>query len=231
MESSAVDTPVHGRGGVGRAPLVPRCGGLRHPQVLAAMEPGQTPQERRRVVSLSMSLAKILDTASSLMAAIVLAGLMGVSVYGNNAYFGVIQVPSLSWSLFLPGLLVALLSGLAGDLFSRLLIRSLTGVGTDRFSQWRRHFPIRFAAGCGFVVAVIGVLSQGATLGSGYQPTRQLLEGHDTTSAPCVPLRFISSWLSAWSGAPGTSSRLAWPSVPASVAMSPPGRAIPQLLP
>jgi H+/Cl- antiporter ClcA len=258
----------------------PGAGGSGIPQVLAAMEPGPSTQERRRFVSLSMSLAKILGTAGSLvagltvgregpsvqvaagvmhharrwlpdrtainehglmvaggaagvaaafntplggvmfaieeltrrpeqrssgllMAAIVLAGLMGVSVYGNNAYFGVIQVPSLSWSLFLPGLLVALLSGLAGGLFSRLLIRSLTGMSHDRFSQWRRRFPVRFAAGCGFVVAVIGVVSHGATLGSGYQPTRLLLEGDDTTSALYVPLRFISSWLSAWSGAPG----------------------------
>lgn len=138
-----------------------------------------------------------------LMAAIVLAGLMAVSIYGNNAYFGIMQVPSLSWSLLLPGVLVAVLSGLLGGLFSRLLIRSLTGSGRDRFSLWRRRFPVRFAAGCGFAVALIGLASQGATLGSGYQPTRQLLEGHDTTSALYVPLRFIATWLSAWSGAPG----------------------------
>jgi H+/Cl- antiporter ClcA len=88
-------------------------------------------------------------------------------------------------------------------LFSRLLIRSLTGQGRDRFSRWRQRYPVRFAAGCGFAVALIGVASHGATLGSGYQPTRLLLEGQDTTSALYVPLRFIATWLSAWSGAPG----------------------------
>src|SRR5260221_669909 len=36
----------------------PGAGGSGIPQVLAAMEPGQSPQERRRFVSLSMSLAK-----------------------------------------------------------------------------------------------------------------------------------------------------------------------------
>ena len=138
-----------------------------------------------------------------LMAAIVLAGLIAVSIYGNNTYFGVMQVTSLSWSLLLPGLLVVLLSGLLGGLFSRLLIRSLTGTGRDTFSQWRRRHPVRFAAGCGFAVALIGVASQGATLGSGYQPTRLLLEGHDTTSVLYVPLRFIATCLSSWSGAPG----------------------------
>ena len=138
-----------------------------------------------------------------LMAAIVLAGLIAVSIYGNNAYFGVMQVTSLSWSLLPPALLVALLSGLLGGLFSRLLIRSLTGQGQDRWSRWRCLYPVRFAAGCGLAVAVIGVASQGATLGSGYQTTRQLLEGQDTTSGLYVLLRFVATWLSAWSGAPG----------------------------
>lgn len=259
---------------------LPNAAGSGIPQVLAAMEPGLPLQERRRFVSLQLSLAKILSTAGSLaaglsvgregpsvqvaagvmhharrwlpdrtainehglmvaggaagvaaafntplggvmfaieeltrrpeqrssgllMAAIVLAGLIAVSVYGNNTYFGVMQVPSLSWSLVLPGLLVALLSGLLGGLFSRLLIRSLNNTGTDRFSCWRKSHPVRFAAGCGFAVALIGVATQGATLGSGYEPTRLLLEGHDTTTALYVPLRFIATWLSSWSGAPG----------------------------
>lgn len=137
-----------------------------------------------------------------LMAAIVLAGLIAVSVYGNNAYFGVIHVSSLSWTVLLPGLLVAVTAGAVGGLFSRLLIRSLAG-GPDRFSRWRRLYPVRFAAGCGLAVAVIGVVSGGSTFGSGYGPTRELLEGHDPTSGLYVGLRFIATWLSAWSGVPG----------------------------
>ncbi|MDH5340445.1 MAG: chloride channel protein, partial [Rubrivivax sp.] len=59
-----------------------------------------------------------------LVAAIVLAGLMSVSIYGNATYFGIIEVPELNLSLVAPGLLVALVCGVAGGIFSRLLIVS-----------------------------------------------------------------------------------------------------------
>jgi len=62
-----------------------------------------------------------------LVAAIVLAGLIAVSIDGNGTYFGVIKVQALSWALLLPGLLVALSAGLPGGLFSRLLTPSLCG--------------------------------------------------------------------------------------------------------
>ena len=62
---------------------------------------------------------------------------------------------------------------------------------------------MRFAAGCGLVIAIIGVVSQGASSGSGYDATRALLEGKDPTNGFYVPLRFIATWLSAWSGVPG----------------------------
>jgi len=137
-----------------------------------------------------------------LVAAIVLAGLIAVSIDGNGTYFGVIKVQALSWSLLLPGLLVALSAGLLGGLFSRLLIQSFSQ-NAGRFSLWRRQYPLRFAAGCGFAVAVIGVATGGLTFGSGYDTTKQLLEGQDNTPGLYVALRFLATWLSAWSGVPG----------------------------
>ena len=60
-------------------------------------------------------LSRKLESRSSglIIAAIVLAGLMGVSAFGNLSYFGVIRVPALGWELLGPGLLVALASGVA----------------------------------------------------------------------------------------------------------------------
>lgn len=138
-----------------------------------------------------------------IMAAIVLAGLMGVSAYGNFRYFGVIRVQQVNWELLGPGVLVAVACGLGGGLFARLLIQSLAGLSNDRFSRWRRQYPVRFAAGCGLAVAVIGVASGGATFGSGYSQTQTLLEGQGESSALYVVLKFISTWITAWSGVPG----------------------------
>lgn len=138
-----------------------------------------------------------------IMAAIVLAGLMGISVYGNSTYFGVIRVQAVSWALLGPGLLVALACGLLGGLFARLLTRSLAGTSSDRFSRWRLSHPIRFAAGCGLAIAVIGLATGGETFGSGYSHTRALLEGQTDSGGLYLLLKFIATWLTAWTGVPG----------------------------
>ncbi len=136
------------------------------------------------------------------MAAIVLGGLMAVSVFGNSTYFGVIPSEKIGFSLLLPGLLVALACGLAGGLFSRLLIVSLSGVSNDWFSRMRRKSPIYFAAACGLVVAIIGLSTNGGTFGSGYMHTRGMLEGTDESTQLYVLLKFVATWLSTWSGVP-----------------------------
>lgn len=138
-----------------------------------------------------------------LIAGIVLAGLVAVSILGNGTYFGVIQVPALDFALLVPGLLVALCAGVAGGLFSRLLIASLSGRSGDGASRWRARQPVRFAMACGLAVAVIGVATQGATFGSGYGYTRAMLEGGETTPGLHVVLKFVATWLTAWSGVPG----------------------------
>ena len=138
-----------------------------------------------------------------IMAAIVISGLMGVSIFGNSTYFGVIRVQPLTWSLLVPGLVVAVCAGMAGGVFARLLTLSLAGTSGDRVSRWRRAYPLRFAAACGLAVAVIGVATQGATFGSGYHHTQGLLDGERTVAPLYSLLKFIATWITAWSGVPG----------------------------
>lgn len=137
------------------------------------------------------------------LTAIVFAGLIAISIYGNSTYFGVIRVENLSIALLLPGLLLAVCSGVAGGVFARLMVMSLSGNSSDWFSLVRQKAPIRFAAGCGLLVAVIGLVSHGDTFGSGYSHTKGLLEGHGESSAFYVLLKFMATWLTAWSGVPG----------------------------
>ena len=148
-----------------------------------------------------LSRRRSLSHSGLVIVSIVLAGLVAVSVFGNLTYFGELRVQRLDWSLFFPGLLVALFTGLAGGLFSRLIVVSTRGM-PDRFSRWRSRFPLRFAAACGLTVAVIGIVSNGATVGAGYAPTRALLEGHGEFPAIYSVLKFCATWLSAWSGVP-----------------------------
>ena len=139
--------------------------------------------------------------SSLVIVCIVLSGLVAVSIFGNLSYFGELPVQQLQWSLLGPGLLVALATGLSGGLFSRLLVASARGL-PDRFSRWRAAYPLRFAAGCALAVACIGIVSDGATAGAGYAPTRALLEAQGDVPTVYSLLKFCATWLSAWSGVP-----------------------------
>ena len=142
-----------------------------------------------------------LSHSSLVIACIVLAGLVAVAVFDNETYFGRLRVQAMSWALLLPGLLVALVAGLTGGLFARLIVVSMRGL-PDRFSRWRRDHPLRFGAGCGLAVAVIGLATQGATAGAGYLTTRALLEGQGDLPGVYTLLKFCATWISAWSGVP-----------------------------
>jgi H+/Cl- antiporter ClcA len=94
------------------------------------------------------------------------------------------------------------LAGLAGGLFSRLLIASLSGAGSDRFSRLRLRRPVLFAAACGLAVAVIGLATAGATFGSGYASTRTMVEGTAEMPVAYALFKFLATWLTTWSGVP-----------------------------
>ncbi len=141
-----------------------------------------------------------------MLAAIVVSGLVSVSVFGNLSYFGRVRIEVVSWAdLLWPGLVIALACGLFGGLLSRLLLLSFTGL-PDRFCAYRRAHPVRFAAWCGLGVAVIGLVTGGAANGGGHHHARELLEMtsvEEHTPFLFSGLKFIASWWSAWSGVPG----------------------------
>lgn len=137
-----------------------------------------------------------------LMAAIVLAGLMAVSAYGNKSHFGVIRVEGVSLSLLIPGLITAILCGIFGGMFARLLIYSLHSNSSMFVHKLRRTSPVIFAGLCGLCVAIIGLSTDGATFGSGYVHTKVLLENTNDVSPFYVLLKMAATWLTTWAGVP-----------------------------
>ena len=148
-----------------------------------------------------LSRRRSMTHSALVVACIVLSGLVAISVFGNHSYFGRLRVQALDWSLLGPGLLVAVVSGLAGGLFSRLVVASARGL-PDRFSAMRARHPLRFAAACALGVAVIGLVTGGATAGAGYEPTRAMLEAEAEVPVLYTLLKFCATWLSAWTGVP-----------------------------
>lgn len=130
------------------------------------------------------------------MAAVVIAGLVPLSLAGDYVYFGVVRdvIPGLK---ALPiAIVVGAVGGVAGGLFSRLSLILLkpTSVLARR--------PMLTALVCGLVVAGIGVVAHGLTWGTGYDAARTLVEGGDQPIW-FAPAKFVATLASSLSGAPG----------------------------
>lgn len=149
-------------------------------------------------------LARTPEQRSSglIVAGIVLAGLIAVSIEGNATHFGVIHPGPIGLPLLWPGILVTVLAGLAGGLFARLLLASLGGRPNDFARKLRSRYPVRFAAACGLGVAVVGIVSHGTVFGSSNNATLALLAG-STAPIDFAFHKFVATWLTVWSGVPG----------------------------
>lgn len=134
--------------------------------------------------------------------AIVLAGIIAQTYLGNHAYFGQVAVFGETPSLALTILVCALASGLAGGLFSRMLLLSASG-WESRIAKLRRSNPYCFMMACGLLVAAIGWASGGVTWCSGYEQTRALLEGSQAVPWYFGPAKFAATVLAYLSGLPG----------------------------
>jgi H+/Cl- antiporter ClcA len=120
---------------------------------------------------------------------------------GNYDYFGSnasMLIVTIDWVAVL---ICGVAGGLAGALFAMgvlnfsRLIRRWTG---GAFS--RRNLIL--AGGCGLLVALCGLLSEGAVYGTGYQAARLAVEGTPMVSS-FAPLKFIATLASTLSGIPG----------------------------
>lgn len=147
-------------------------------------------------------LSKSLEQKSNglLLASIVLAGLIGISINGNATYFSAIHDENFSQQIILLGILTAIASGILGGIFSKLLIISLRP-SNHFLSKWRIQRPLIFAGICGLLVAFIGLISNGETFGTGYSHTQSVIFGSES-SIFFVPLKFLATWITTWSGVP-----------------------------
>lgn len=141
-------------------------------------------------------------TNGVLISAIVLAGLISISFQGNYTYFGRLAVASVDYRILWPVIIAALVCGIAGGLFSMILIRSARP-GMDRLGRWRKAHPYLWGGFCGLMVAALGFVSHGASHGSGYIYTQETLEGVLDMPWYYAPVKFAATIFSFLSGIPG----------------------------
>lgn len=141
-------------------------------------------------------------TSGMVLTAVIIAGITTLAFQGNYTYFGVssAELPLNAgwWAV----LLCAAGGGLAGGLFSRILIEVAQGL-PGRAGRFVRTRPIAFAALCGLALALIGLVAADSTYGTGYQEARQLVEGHSHLPASYAVLKFAATIISYVSGIPG----------------------------
>jgi H+/Cl- antiporter ClcA len=141
-------------------------------------------------------------TNGVLLTAIILAGVISISLQGNYTYFGRLAVGEVSSRLFLPILLAGVLGGGFGALFSRLMLAG-SAPWSGRIGEWKREHPIQFAGLCGLLVAVLGYVSDGAAHGSGYAYAQQALVGHAPLPFHYAVVKMAATLLSYLAAIPG----------------------------
>ena len=149
-------------------------------------------------------LGRAYDARASalIVACIVAAGLTSLWLVGNYTYFGTTQASlplGQAWAV-VP--VLGLLGGLAGGLFSRLVIAFGRGL-PGRAGRLIAARPVAFAALCGLGVALCGLASGGAAYGTGYEEARAILHGEAPARPDFAPLKFAATVLSSVSGIPG----------------------------
>ncbi|PCE27934.1 chloride channel protein [Paraburkholderia acidicola] len=138
-----------------------------------------------------------------LITAIIIAGVIALGLNGNYTYFGTIEIgahfPDL---LAVAVVLTAVVTGIAGGVFGWLLLNTARWIPAP-LRQLHGERPVAFAALCGFIIAVVGLISGGTTFGSGYAEARGLLDGHEQLSLFYPFLKMISMVGSYLPGIPG----------------------------
>lgn len=141
-------------------------------------------------------------TNGLVLTGIIFAGLAANAILGNYAYFGTVSTSLGSGIGWFAVLVCGTVGGLAGGLFSRLLISAGNG-WSGVVGEWMRSRPVAFAAACGIVLALLGIMSGNHTYGTGYEEVRDILAHGDDGYTGYGLLKLLATLVSYLSGIPG----------------------------
>jgi len=149
-----------------------------------------------------MSRAFETRTSGLIIATVITAGLTSLALVGNYAYFGsspAMLRNGLDW-LAIP--VCGIAGGLAGGLFSRIVIVVARGL-PGSLGRAIKANPIPFALACGLLVALCGIASGDAIYGTGYAQVKAALESGTPLRGDFGFFKFLATTFSTISGIPG----------------------------
>ncbi|QGM80892.1 chloride channel protein [Otariodibacter oris] len=130
------------------------------------------------------------------------SGFILVAIQGNNPYFPEYQGETSVPYMFLWVALCAVVCGVLGGIFARLLAKGLAGISPAAIRGGIRRHPIIIAFFLGLLLAAIGTYTQGQTYGTGYEVASLALTGSDTDSNLGL-LKLFSTVATYWTGIAG----------------------------
>lgn len=137
-------------------------------------------------------------TNGVMLTAVILAGITSLVVLGNYNYFGSTDAQLNNFNDWVVIPVCGVAGGIMGGLFSQLLI-----VGSRTLAPITRKRPLLVAGVCGFLVALIGLLSGNLSFGTGYAEANAII-ATGTAPDPLYPLyKFLATAASYLSGIPG----------------------------
>ena len=141
-------------------------------------------------------------TSGTVLTAVIVAGIGSMAVLGNYTYFGHTDAGLSLAQAWRPVLICGFGCGLLGGLFARILIQFSAGLPGSIGVAVKAH-PVAFAALCGFVLAVLGLISGNSVYGTGYEEAKSLIEGSGQMPMTFGPLKLAATILTYVSGIPG----------------------------
>jgi H+/Cl- antiporter ClcA len=128
---------------------------------------------------------------------------VSLGITGNYAYFGTVQTSLPLGHAWLAVLECGIVCGLLGGLFARLILLSRRGP-LAAIGRLRDRSPVWFAVGCGFALAVLGVLSHNTIYGTGYEQARAFVQDAASTPGHSFGIvKLLANVASYWAGIPG----------------------------
>ncbi|SDS00846.1 chloride channel protein [Bradyrhizobium canariense] len=149
-----------------------------------------------------MSRAFETRTSGLIIGAVVAAGLTSIALMGNYAYFGSSAMAlrnGLDW-LAIP--VCGVVGGLAGGVFSRIVIVMARGFANP-VGRAIKRYSLGFAVICGLGVAICGIISGDTIYGTGYSQVKSALESGTPLPADFSILKFLATTFASISGIPG----------------------------
>jgi H+/Cl- antiporter ClcA len=137
-------------------------------------------------------------TSGILITGVLIAGLTAIVLLGNYTYFGVHQVRLDLYHGLTAVPATGIIGGIAGGLFSWVLVNSIYALG-----PFRSRRPIVLAAICGLAVALVGLISSGDSYGTGYEQAKAIIDDPHATTLLYPVAKFIATVASYLSGIPG----------------------------